>query len=88
MLAGDPHLQISQTPGLFLETRALVGTDYWLGATIPDFPGSRLVVIAISHGPGRSALLTMSISLLRKQRINKSELLRPTLWNRRGVESG
>ena len=24
MLAGDPHLQISQTPGLFLETRAQV----------------------------------------------------------------
>ena len=39
MLAGDPHLQISQTPGLFLETRAQVGTDYWLGATIPGLPG-------------------------------------------------
>ena len=39
MLAGDPHLQISQLPGLFLETRVRVGTEYWLGATIPGLPG-------------------------------------------------
>ena len=42
MLAGDPHLQISQIPGLFIETRAQVGREYWLGATIPGLPGFAL----------------------------------------------
>jgi len=42
MLAGDPHLQISQLPGLFIEARVRVGGDYWLGATIPGLPGFAL----------------------------------------------
>lgn len=39
LLAGDPHLQINQLPGLFFEVRGRVGKDYWLGATIPGLPG-------------------------------------------------
>lgn len=39
LLAGDPHLQINQLPGLFFELRGRVGADYWLGATIPGLPG-------------------------------------------------
>ncbi|MEE2904267.1 MAG: penicillin acylase family protein [Myxococcota bacterium] len=39
LLAGDPHLQINQLPSLFLEVRLSVGSDYWLGATVPGLPG-------------------------------------------------
>ncbi len=39
MLCGDPHLQVNQLPGLFLEVALRVGDDYWLGATIPGLAG-------------------------------------------------
>lgn len=39
LLCGDPHLGINQLPSLFMEYRARVGDDYWLGATIPGLPG-------------------------------------------------
>ncbi len=39
MLCGDPHLQVNQLPALFMEVRARVGDDWWLGATIPGLPG-------------------------------------------------
>jgi penicillin G amidase len=39
ILCGDPHLQINQLPSLLFEVRARVGTDWWLGATIPGLPG-------------------------------------------------
>ena len=39
LLCGDPHLQVNQLPALFLEVRARVGDDYWLGASIPGLPG-------------------------------------------------
>lgn len=39
LLCGDPHLGINQLPSLFMEYRAWVGDNYWLGATIPGLPG-------------------------------------------------
>lgn len=42
LLAGDPHLSFAQMPSLFFEMRARVGTDIWLGATIPGLPGLAL----------------------------------------------
>lgn len=39
ILCGDPHLGINQLPALFLEFRARLPDDYWLGATIPGLPG-------------------------------------------------
>ncbi|MEL6548281.1 MAG: penicillin acylase family protein, partial [Myxococcota bacterium] len=39
LLCGDPHLGINQLPSLFMEFRAHVGANYWLGATIPGLPG-------------------------------------------------
>jgi|GEM_PF-6384489 len=39
LLAGDPHLQINQLPSLFMEVRLSVGSNYWLGATVPGLPG-------------------------------------------------
>ena len=42
LLCGDPHLQIDVLPALFLEVRARVGDNYWLGASIPGLPGLAL----------------------------------------------
>jgi penicillin amidase len=39
LLCGDPHLQVNQLPAQLFEVRAWVGTNYWLGATIPGLPG-------------------------------------------------
>ena len=39
ILCGDPHLQINQMPALFFEVRVQVGSDCWLGASIPGLPG-------------------------------------------------
>ncbi len=38
LLAGDPHLQVNQIPSLFIEVRARVGQQIWLGASIPGLP--------------------------------------------------
>ena len=38
LFASDPHLQINILPGTFLEVRARVGKDFWLGGTVPGLP--------------------------------------------------